>query len=71
MENIPFFISPPYQVFKMIYVLSFNEKTTAVSEFKPNSLKFSTLAFEAHKIVKSGFSNGLSSAGLMNMFLTK
>ena len=46
-EKIPFFISPPYQVFKITCSLVFKLNTVAVSEFKPNSLKFSTLALLA------------------------
>jgi hypothetical protein len=37
-ENIPFFISPPYQVFRITCSLVFKLKTVAVSEFKPSSL---------------------------------
>ena len=47
MENIPFFISPPYQVFRMTCSREVMLKRTAVSEFRPSSLKFSTLALEA------------------------
>ena len=38
MENIPFFISPPYQVFKITCSLLVMLKATHVSLFKPNSL---------------------------------
>ena len=38
MENIPFFISPPYQVLMMTCSFEVKLKTTAVSEFKPSSL---------------------------------
>ena len=38
MENMPFFISPPYQVFRMTCSLEVRLKTTAVSEFRPSSL---------------------------------
>ena len=47
MENIPFFISPPYQVFRMTCSREVMLKATQVSEFRPSSLKFSTLALEA------------------------
>ena len=38
MENMPFFISPPYQVFTMTCSLLVMLNTTAVSEFRPSSL---------------------------------
>ena len=38
MENMPFFISPPYQVFRMTCSREVMLKTTAVSEFRPSSL---------------------------------
>ena len=38
MENIPFFISPPYQVLMMTCSRLVMLNTTAVSEFKPSSL---------------------------------
>ena len=38
MENIPFFISPPYQVFRITCSRLVMLKTTAVSEFSPSSL---------------------------------
>ena len=38
MENIPFFISPPYHVFKITCSRLVILNTTAVSEFRPNSL---------------------------------
>ena len=38
MENIPFFISPPYQVFKITCSLEVILKATHVSELRPNSL---------------------------------
>ena len=38
MENIPFFISPPYQVFRMTCSRSVRLKIAAVSEFRPSSL---------------------------------
>ena len=47
MENMPFFISPPYQVFRMTCSREVRLKITAVSEFRPSSLKFSTLVLEA------------------------
>ena len=72
MENMPFFISPPYQVFRMTCSLEVMLKMAAVSEFRPSSLKFSTLALAALKETKSGSKFSSSSAvGAMNMFLTK
>ena len=47
MENIPFFISPPYQVLMMTCSREVMLKATQVSEFRPSSLKFSTFALEA------------------------
>jgi len=41
MENIPFFISPPYQVLMMTCSREVMLKATQVSEFRPSSLKFS------------------------------
>ena len=38
MENIPFFISPPYQVLTMTCSLLVMLNSTAVSEFRPSSL---------------------------------
>ena len=38
MENIPFFISPPYQVLTMTCSLLVMLNITAVSEFRPSSL---------------------------------
>ena len=38
MENIPFFISPPYQVFRITCSRLVMLNTTAVSEFRPSSL---------------------------------
>ena len=38
MENMPFFISPPYQVFRITCSLEVILKTTAVSELRPSSL---------------------------------
>ena len=38
MENIPFFISPPYQVLTMTCSLLVMLNMTAVSEFRPSSL---------------------------------
>ena len=38
MENMPFFISPPYQVFTMTCSLLVMLNITAVSEFRPSSL---------------------------------
>ena len=38
MENIPFFISPPYQVLTMTCSLLVMLNRTAVSEFRPSSL---------------------------------
>ncbi len=38
MENIPFFISPPYQVFRITCSRLVILNTTAVSELKPSSL---------------------------------
>ena len=38
MENMPFFISPPYQVFRMTCSRLVMLKTTAVSELRPSSL---------------------------------
>ena len=38
MENIPFFISPPYHVFKMTCSLLVMLNATQVSELSPNSL---------------------------------
>ena len=38
MENMPFFISPPYQVLTMTCSLLVMLNTTAVSEFRPSSL---------------------------------
>ena len=38
MENIPFFISPPYQVFTITCSRLVILNTTAVSEFRPSSL---------------------------------
>ena len=38
MENIPFFISPPYHVFRITCSRLEILKTTAVSEFSPSSL---------------------------------
>ena len=38
MENMPFFISPPYQVFRMTCSREVRLKTTAVSELRPSSL---------------------------------
>ena len=38
MENMPFFISPPYQVFTMTCSLLVMLNRTAVSEFRPSSL---------------------------------
>ena len=38
MENMPFFISPPYQVFTMTCSLLVMLNSTAVSEFRPSSL---------------------------------
>ena len=38
MENIPFFISPPYQVLMMTCSREVRLKTTAVSELRPSSL---------------------------------
>ena len=38
MENIPFFISPPYQVLTMTCSLVVMLNMTAVSEFRPSSL---------------------------------
>ena len=37
MENIPFFISPPYQVFRITCSLEEMLNATAVSEFRPSS----------------------------------
>ena len=38
MENMPFFISPPYQVFRMTCSLEVMLKMAAVSELRPSSL---------------------------------
>ena len=38
MENMPFFISPPYHVLMMTCTFSVRLKTTAVSELRPSSL---------------------------------
>ena len=38
MENMPFFISPPYQVFRITCSRLVMLNTTAVSEFRPSSL---------------------------------
>ena len=38
MENMPFFISPPYQVFRITCSRLVRLKTTAVSELRPSSL---------------------------------
>ena len=38
MENIPFFISPPYQVFRMTCSREVMLKATQVLEFRPSSL---------------------------------
>ena len=38
MENMPFFISPPYQVLMMTCSREVRLKTTAVSELRPSSL---------------------------------
>ena len=37
MENMPFFISPPYQVFRMTCSREVRLKMAAVSEFRPSS----------------------------------
>ena len=37
-ENIPFFISPPYQVLRITCIFSVRLNTTAVSELRPSSL---------------------------------
>ena len=47
MENMPFFISPPYQVLRMTCSREVMLKMAAVSELRPSSLKFSTLALAA------------------------
>ena len=47
MENMPFFISPPYHVLMMTCSLEVTLKTTAVSEWRPSSFQFSTFALEA------------------------
>ena len=47
MENIPFFISPPYQVLRITCSLLVTLNATQVSLRSPSSLKFSTLALEA------------------------
>ena len=38
MENMPFFISPPYQVFRMTCSRLLTLKATTVSELRPSSL---------------------------------
>ena len=47
MENIPFFISPPYQVLRITCSLLLTLKATQVSLRSPSSSKLATLAFEA------------------------
>ena len=72
MEKIPFFISPPYHVFKITCSLLVMLNAATVSELRPNSLKFSTLALDALYTMKSGSKFASSSAdGWMNMFFTK
>ena len=47
MENRPFFISPPYQVFRMTCSLEVMLKMAAVSEFRPSSLKLVAFSLAA------------------------
>ena len=72
MENIPFFISPPYQVFRITCSRLVTLKATTVSLLRPSSLYCSHLAFDAVYTTKSGSNAASSSAvGLMNILRTK
>ena len=73
MLNIPFFISPPYQVPPIICILSVRLNTTNTSEFSPCSFHLGLVTFEPFITTKSGspkFFNS-SSVGRINIFFTK
>ncbi len=72
MENMPFFISPPYQVPPMSCIFSVMLKATKFSELSPCSCQFGLVHLAPFITTKSGlkvFSS--SSLGRMNMFFTK
>ena len=72
MENIPFFISPPYQVLMITCIFWVRLKATQVSELMPSSFQFSTFALEAFITTKSGVKLSSSSlVGRTNMLVTK
>ncbi|MNL30233.1 hypothetical protein D3C87_1519580 [compost metagenome] len=72
MENIPFFISPPYQVPPISCMRSVRLKATKFSEFRPCCCQFGLVHLAPFITTKSGSKScSSSSVGRMNMFLTK
>ncbi len=71
-ENIPFFISPPYQVPPISWMRSVRLKAMKFSEFRPCSFHCGLVHFAPFITMKSGSKSASSSSlGRMNMFLTK
>ena len=73
MANIPFFISPPYQVPPIICIFSVRLNITKFSEFNPCSFQLGLVVFEPFITIKSGSPNVSNSKldGRMNILVTK
>lgn len=71
-ENIPFFISPPYQVPPISWIRSVKLKATKFSEFRPCSFHCGLVHLAPFITMKSGLKLASSSSvGRINIFLTK
>ena len=72
MENIPFFISPPYQVPPINWMRSVKLNATKFSEFKPCSFQFGLVHLEPFITTKLGLKSfNSASVGRINIFFTK